>query len=357
MPTSLVTGGTGFIALHVVKILLDNGHAVHTTVRSLRNVAKCQPLFDLQSQYPGRLSLFEADLLHEGSFGPAMQVCDTVYHIASPFLVPQQIKNGRKECVEPALQGTRNVLESVEKCPSVKRVVLTSSIAAMYGDCSEIPRTQNGALTETYWNNTSSETNNPYHYAKVVAEREAWRLHDAQSRWELVVLNPGLTLGPPLTGASTSGSLFMIENIFSGANKMGCPELYYPIVDVRDVAEAHVRAGSQSFSPAPSSGSGPRCRYLLTAGDRTLSLLEMADILRPSHRDPRLLPTRNLPRLMVYIAGPFIGVSRHWIAHNLGVRFRVDNRRSVKELGVVYRPVEQTLKDQYEAWLRLKHGE
>lgn len=125
--TALVTGGTGYIALWVVKILLEHGHNVHTTVRSLANEKKCKPLLDLQIQHPDKLTLFEADLLSPGSFAKSMQGCDTVYHIASPFLLPSQIKDGMKECVEPAIQGTRNVLTSVNDTESVKRVVLTSS--------------------------------------------------------------------------------------------------------------------------------------------------------------------------------------------------------------------------------------
>ncbi|KAL4951568.1 hypothetical protein BDW69DRAFT_186282 [Aspergillus filifer] len=110
MSTSLVTGATGFIALYVIQLLLEQGHIVHTTVRSLKNKTKCKPLLDFQTQYPDQLFLFEADLLKSGSFKEAMQGCNVVYHIASPFLVPQQIKDGLKECIEPALEGTRNVL-------------------------------------------------------------------------------------------------------------------------------------------------------------------------------------------------------------------------------------------------------
>lgn len=127
MSTALVTGGTGFIGMYVVKLLLERGHSVHTTVRSLKDAKKCKPLFDLQATYPDKLLLFEADLLKEGSFFNAMKGCDIVYHVASPFLVPQQIKDGLKDCVEPALNGTRNVLQSVNKTEAVKRVVLTSS--------------------------------------------------------------------------------------------------------------------------------------------------------------------------------------------------------------------------------------
>lgn len=127
MTKSLVTGGSGFIGLYVVKLLLERGHYVTTTVRSLKNTTKCKPLLDLQAKYSDSLTLFEADLMKDGSFHRAMEGCEVVYHIASPFLVPQQIKDGLKECVEPALQGTKNVLQSANDIESVKRVVLTSS--------------------------------------------------------------------------------------------------------------------------------------------------------------------------------------------------------------------------------------
>lgn len=127
MSVSLVTGGTGFVALHVIKLLLERGHTVHATVRDLKSKAKCKPLLDLQAQYPGRLHLLEADLMKSGSFKQAMQGCDVVYHIASPFLVPAQIKDGFKDCVEPALQGTKSVLQSANETETVQRVVLTSS--------------------------------------------------------------------------------------------------------------------------------------------------------------------------------------------------------------------------------------
>lgn len=123
----LVTGGSGFVALELVQQLLEAGHTVHTTVRSLQNEAKTKPLKQLQGNHEGRLKLFEADLLKPGSFAAAMAGCSIVFHVASPFRVPEKIKNGQKEMVDPALEGTRNVLGSVNKTESVKRVVLTST--------------------------------------------------------------------------------------------------------------------------------------------------------------------------------------------------------------------------------------
>lgn len=127
MSRALVTGGSGFIGFYLVKMLLERGDFVNTTVRSLKNIAKCKPLLEMQDAFPGKLRLYEADLMKNDSFLQAMESCEVVYHVASPFLTPQQINNGLKDCVEPALQGTKNVLASVNGTESVKRVVLTSS--------------------------------------------------------------------------------------------------------------------------------------------------------------------------------------------------------------------------------------
>lgn len=124
----LVTGGSGYVALELISQLLLQGCTVHTTVRSLQNTAKISCLQDLKAQHPeGKLLLFEADLLQPGSFYPAMQGCEIVFHVASPFKVPERIKDGNKEMVLPALQGTKNVLQAVEETASVLRVVFTST--------------------------------------------------------------------------------------------------------------------------------------------------------------------------------------------------------------------------------------
>ncbi|KAM0123517.1 hypothetical protein ACHAP3_011070 [Botrytis cinerea] len=341
MSKSLVTGGTGFIGLHVVKILLERGRSVNATVRSLKSPQKLKVLSDLQNKYPEQLCLFEADLLTTGSFKDAMAGCDLVYHIASPFLVPQQINDGMKDCVEPALQGTKNVLQSVNETQTVKRVVLTSSIAAIYGDSVDIVKMEDSTLTEAHWNVTSTAADNPYSYSKMIAEREAWKMQEAQSRWDMVVINPGLVLGPSLSPESASGSLFMIENMYRGENKMGAPELHYPIADVRDVAEAHVKAGETVNAKG---------RYII-AGEHSLSILDITNLVRPIHKQPNLLPKKNLPKLMLYAAGPFMGISWKWVCANIGIGYKVNHQKSVQELGLVYRPAEKIVRDHYQSWL------
>src|SRR5471030_3184728 len=99
--TSLVTGGSGFVGCHLVAQLLQAGYAVHTTVRSLKAQAKLRPLLQLQTRYPDRLKLFAADLLVPGSFDAAMAGCTVVHHVASPFLLPEKIKDGQREMLEP----------------------------------------------------------------------------------------------------------------------------------------------------------------------------------------------------------------------------------------------------------------
>ncbi|THY16692.1 cinnamoyl-CoA reductase [Aureobasidium pullulans] len=280
-------------------------------------------------------------LLKEGSFAQAMQGCDIVHHVASPFLVPQQIKDGMKDIVEPAIKGTQNVLNTANQTESVKRIVLTSSIAAMYGDSADILHHDNATLTESHWNTTSTATSSAYSYSKVAAEREAWKICHAQSRWDLIAINPGLVIGPSLTPESASGSLHMLEAMYKGDNKMGAPELRYPIADVREVAEAHVRAGVDAAAKG---------RYIV-ASERSVSQLEMANLVRPYHKKPDVLPKKNLPKFMIYLAGPFMGVSMKWVSRNIGIGYKVDNRRSVEELGIVYRSKAETMRDHYNAWV------
>lgn len=123
----LVTGGNGYIGIQVVATLLNKGFIVHTTVRNL-NFQKTAALHALLEKHPaGQLKIFEADLLTSGSFAKAMKGCSVVHHIACPFVLPQKVKDGERQCIKPALEGTRNVLATVNETHSVRRVVLASS--------------------------------------------------------------------------------------------------------------------------------------------------------------------------------------------------------------------------------------
>lgn len=342
--TVLVTGGSGFVASHLVQQLLERGYRVHTTVRAMANRAKVAPLRAMQDRFPGSLELFEADLLAEGSFDRAMNGCRVVFHVASPFFMPEKIKDGRKDVVEPALLGTRNVLASIERTPTVERLVFTSTVGAIFGDYIDVLSMAGQVLSERYFNTTSTVANNPYHYSKTLAEREAWDAERAQDRWRMIAINPGLVLGPSLTPASDSGSLFLIDELFKGYFCYGAPDFSFTVADVRDVASAHIAAAEKPDAHG---------RYIVAA-EQMVSFLEMSKvILKPFPRNLRL-PRYGLPHWPVRILGPAFGLTQDYIRKHLGIRFVVDNQRSVKELGIVYRPIAETLIDHYLAWRRYR---
>jgi nucleoside-diphosphate-sugar epimerase len=329
----LVTGGSGYIASWIVKTLLDKGVTVKTTVRNKKDQGKYQHLLDIAKNSQGTLEIFEADLLVPGSFHAAMQDCEIVFHTASPFKI-SGFKDPLKDLVDPALEGTRNVLHEVDNITSVKRVVLTASIATIYGDAVEILSKPGGAFTEKDWNTTSSLTHQPYPYSKTVAEREAWKINSRQTRWDLVTIHPGFVLGPSLTSRVDSTSIDMMRSFFNGKFKMGVPDLCLGIVDVRDVAMTEVIAG---FTPSAHG------RYLVVSSSMTA--LEMADILKEDYSRVFPVPSKNLPDFLVYLAGPFMGMPWKYLRKNLGTRISFDNTRARKELGFEFRPARQTILD------------
>ena len=212
----MVTGASGYIATWIVRRLLEAGRTVHATVRNPKKAESVAPLQALAQGLPGRLKLFQADLLAVGSFDAAAQGCEVVLHTASPFVL-SGFHDAHAALVRPALEGTRNVLQAVAHADSVRRVVLTSSVAAVYGDVADLAGHPRGAFDETDWNTTSTEAHQPYSYSKTVAEREAWKLHDAQQRWRLVTINPSMVMGPALTTATASGSVGLLVDMGSCA--------------------------------------------------------------------------------------------------------------------------------------------
>jgi nucleoside-diphosphate-sugar epimerase len=340
----LVTGGSGFVASHLVDRLLARGCTVRASVRDLGRADKVEPLRRLARDLPGTLELFEADLLEPGAFDDAADGCQVVFHVASPFLLPEQIQDPRRDVLDPALDGTRNILDAVDRTPSVERLVLTSTVGAIFGDYVDVREMADETLAEDYFNTTSTLDDNPYHYAKTVAELEAWGAARKQDRWSLVTINPGLVLGPSLGTASDSGSLFLMNELMSGYFFYGAPNFSFTFVDVRDVAEAHIRAAEVDTASG---------RYIL-ARPEMVSMGQMARIIRDRHPTRIGLPRHTLPDLAVRVLGPRFGLTPDYIRKHLGIRFAVDNRRSVEELGITYRPVEETVLDHYEAWRRLR---
>ncbi|NNH88604.1 SDR family oxidoreductase [Acinetobacter terrae] len=335
----LVTGATGYIASWVIKNLLEQGHTVHATVRDLNKKPSFAHLDKIAAETTGTLKLFKANLLEPHSFGEAMQGCEIVLHMASPFVV-SNFKDALKDIIEPAILGTENVLNSVNKTESVKRVIVTSSIAATYGDAIDIQHTAKNEFDESHWNTSSSETHQPYPYSKVIAERKAWEMQKAQQRWDLVCINPALVLGPSLTANTQSGSVEVLQQFANGMTLLGVPPMWNGIVDVRDVAEAHVQA---AFNPDAEG------RYIISGG--TLSLLEMGKILRQNFGPKFPFPRNKLPKAAFKLLGPLAGFSKSFVELNMGYPIYFNAHKSQQELGMQYRNIETSLIEHFQQLL------
>lgn len=332
LPPFVVTGASGYAASWVVHELLRRGATVRATVRDPSNQEKCRHLVAMGNELPGVLELAKADLLDPGAFDAVVAGAGAVIHTASPFLVGK-VTDADRQLVQPALAGTKNVLSAVDKAPSVDKVVLTSSVAAVYGDAVELGRTANGRFTEDDWNKTSTADHQPYSYSKTVAERAAWEMRNAQGRWKLATINPGFVLGPSKTPRGDSESIRFMTDLLRGRYKFGAPPLCFGIVDVRDVAKAHVEAAVR-----PVEG-----RYILVAESKTF--LEMGEILRAELGGGRPFPRGLVPKPLLYVFGPPQGFSWKFLKTNAGYPVEFDNARSRDGLGIEYTPVERTLVD------------
>jgi dihydroflavonol-4-reductase len=328
----MITGATGYVAGWIVKRLLDEGYTVHAPIRSPENPEKTKHLDELAAASPGNIKYFKADLLTEGSYLESMKGCSTVIHTASPFI--RQVKDAQKDLVDPALKGTRNVLDSVNQTPSVKKVVLTSSCAAIYGDNIDVEGYPNKTLTEEIWNTSSSLTHQPYSYSKTVAEKEAWKMAKEQDRWSLVTINPSLVMGPGISPTGTSESFNIMKQMSDGTMKMGTPDFHIGMVDVRDVAEAHFQATVRPDAEG---------RHIVS-GHNT-NFLEMGQVLRNVIGDGYPFPKKNLPNWLVMIMGPLNGMKRPMLRNNLGYKWKADNSKSREKLGITYRSMDTSLGD------------
>ena len=337
--TALVTGATGYLASWIVKYLLEAGWTVHATVRSLAQMEKTAHLTAMAAQAPNRLHLFEADLLAPNSYTQAMAGCQVVIHTASPFITGK-VRDPQAQLIDPAVKGVRNVLDAATATPGVQRVVLTSSVVAIYTDASDLAGTEKGVFDESHWNTTASLSYQPYSYSKTLAEKTAWEMAQTQNRWNLVVINPGFILGPSLTRRNDSVSIDFMIKMGDGTYLAGMPNLELAVVDVRDAAHAHIAAASQ---PAASG------RHILAR--EATSMLSAARLLRAHFGKQYPFPTRKTPKWLAWLVGPLFGLSRRYVSRHIGKSLHIDNRYGIKDLGIEYRPLEETLVQHFQQLL------
>jgi nucleoside-diphosphate-sugar epimerase len=286
MSKVLVTGGSGFIGSHCVLQLLTAGHRVRATVRDPKREGEVRLTLERAgAEMGGRLEFATADLESDGGWAQAAVGCDYVLHVASPF--PPGVPKHEDELIVPAREGALRVLRA-SRDAGVRRVVLTSSFAAIgYG---HPPQTE--PFDETYWTDPLGGGLAPYAKSKTLAERAAWDFIAKEGgALELSVVNPVGVFGPVL-GPDFSTSILLLKRLIDGAIP-GCPRLYFGVVDVRDVADLHIRAMSHPAAKGE--------RFLAVAG-ACMSILDIARLLRARMGvTAKKVPKFQLPNWLVHM--------------------------------------------------------
>lgn len=283
----LVTGGSGFLGSHCILQLLAGGHHVRTTIRDLNRENEVRErLTKSDAESSSRLTFFAADLERDAGWSETVRGCDYVLHVASPF--PENIPKDENELIVPAREGTLRVLRAARDA-GVKRVVLTSSFAAIgYGR-----PPQKAPFTEDDWTDPNGPDVAPYVKSKTLAERAAWSFMAQEGgALELTTIEPVVILGPVL-GSDFATSILLVKRMLDGSMP-GCPKLHFGVVDVRDVADLHIRAMTNPAAKGE--------RFLATAGD-FMPLVDIAKVLRRRFGDrAKRIPTLQLPNFVIRLA-------------------------------------------------------
>jgi nucleoside-diphosphate-sugar epimerase len=324
MSLVLVTGGSGFVGSHVILQLLAAGHEVRTTVRSLAREPDVRAMLKAAGASGERLSFVAADLVRDDGWADAVAGCDYVMHVASPL--PPAAPKTEDELIIPARDGALRVLKAARDA-HVKRVVFTSTCGAVY--YGHPPQT--APFDETSWTNLDGEMS-AYVKSKALAERAVWDFMASEGgALELSVVNPSGIFGPVL-GKDFSSSIEIVVRLMNGMP--GCPRIYFGVVDVRDVADLHVRAMTHPDAKGQ--------RFIAFVGG-AMSMLDMANVLRSRlGAAARKVPTRELPDWLVRASALFDPGIRQLLPM-LGKVRQATSAKAERVLGWKPRPREEAL--------------
>ena len=336
MSTVLVTGGSGFVGSHCILQLLAAGQQVRTTVRNLKREADVRAMLKVGGVDPGdQLSFFAADLEQDAGWTEAVTGCEYVLHVASPL--PASLPKDDDELIIPAREGALRVLRAARQA-GVKRVVLTSSFAAIgYGH-----ENHEKTFNETDWSGINHDMT-AYTKSKTIAEQAAWDfIAKDGGELELSVINPVAVFGPVL-GPDYSASILLVQRLMD-RQMPGCPKLYFGVVDVRDVADIHIRAMTNPAAKGE--------RFLAVAGD-FMSMAEVGKVLkRRMGEAAKRVPTGEVPNWVIRLAAlrdPAVRL----ILPELGKRKNGTNEKAKRLLGWNPRSSEDAVVATAESMVRL----
>ena len=331
MKKVLLTGSSGYIGKHILLQLLNQGYEVRASVRS---ISKSQEVRDAvtprlidKTSLENRLTFVELDLEKDAGWDVALEGIDILMHTASPF--PIASPKDENELIRPAVEGTFRALKAAHQA-GVKRVILTSSNAAVYG-C-DLPEGKY-AYDESLW----TDVNHPigrvaYTKSKTLAERAAWEFIQSEApEIELTTINPVLVLGAPLDSKFGS-SISVIERILKGKDPM-LPDLRFPIVDVRDVARMHVEAINISETI------GER----ILASSETISFVEIAKYLKSLYPKSKT-KTMQAPTFLIKFLSNFDGEIKA-VLPLLGKPMITSNEKARMIFKISFIPAKVSVKD------------
>jgi nucleoside-diphosphate-sugar epimerase len=332
-PLVLVTGGTGFVGIHCILQLLEKGYRVRTTIRS---ISRKEEVIDMLKNGGltsfENLSFIETDLSSDYNWDKAAENCEYILHVASPISLT--LPKTEDETIKPAIEGTLRVLNAA-KAAGVKRVVITSSFAAV-----GYSHNDGSIITERDWTNPDDKHLSAYLKSKVLAERAAWDFIKTQSGGlELAVINPMAIFGPLLSNKLSSGH-DLLNRMFDGSMK-AIPQITLGIVDVRDVADLHIRA------MVDKSASGHR--FLALSGG-TLSLPEIALFIKQKMGIKNIV-TRVAPNWLVRLIALYNPAARN-IVPQLGRRKNASSEKAQTILNWKPRSNEEAVTSAIESMLR-----